>query len=250
MNLEKRGTAKIETLLPGMKGIKGLTRPGIRFIVTAIIFVSIFGGIWYTLLYGFDVERIEFSGEGMQAEFNERLITGNIIFFPSEKVRQDLLAEYPQLEDVVIKKQFPHTITIVPVLRKPYAILVTAKASYGIDKEGNVLRLESNAPGLPEIRMDIPTVRLGATIQDPRLAYVLLYYSKITSLLPVTSIQTSDDGLSFRAVSDKTDILFTQDQPIDTLIATLQTIITGVRMKGTMPKIIDSRFTKPVIQWN
>ena len=227
----------------------GLKRLNIRFLVTGIIFVSIFGGIWYTLNYGFDVERIEFLGEGMQVEFNQRLITGNIIFFPSEKVKHDLLKEYPQLQDVMIRKNFPHTITIIPVLRKPFAVLQTSKASYGIDKEGNVLGLGYYGPGLPELRIDLPTVAVGTTLKDPKVKSALQFLDKSASFIPVTSIQTSNDGLFLRATSDKTEILFTQDQNIDTLIATLQTIITGVRIKGTMPKIIDSRFSKPVIQW-
>jgi len=221
----------------------------IRFLVTIILCFILFGGICYVLIYEFDVEQIEFLGEGMQVEFNQRLITGNIIFFPSEKVKQDLLKEYPQLQDVVIRKNFPHTITIIPILRKPFAVLQTSKASYGIDKEGNVLGLGYYDPGLPELRIDLPAVAVGTVLSDSKVKSALRFLDSSASLLSVTSIQTSDDGLSFRAVSDKTDILFTQDQPIDTLIATLQTIITGVRMKGTMPKIIDVRFTKPVIQW-
>lgn len=232
-----------------MKGMKFLTFSKIRFCIATALCILIFGGIFYALRYGFEVKRIEFLGEGMNAQFNEKLITGNMIFFPSDKVRADLLNEYPQLKDVIIRKQFPHTITIMPVLRKPYALLTTAKASYWIDEDQKVLGLGYNDPAFPELCIDLPAVVVGSTLRDPKVKSALTFLEKTTPLIPVSAIVFTDDSLSFRATSDKTDILFTQDQSIDSLMATLQTIITGVRIKGTMPKIIDVRFTKPVIQW-
>ncbi|MCJ7826141.1 FtsQ-type POTRA domain-containing protein, partial [Patescibacteria group bacterium] len=96
-----------------------------RFFIAAIIVLIVTAVILYTIMYGFEVKRIEFLGEGMKAEINDQLITGNIIFFPSEKIRQELLRTYPILQDVVIRKKFPHTITIAPILRQPFALLVT-----------------------------------------------------------------------------------------------------------------------------
>ena len=221
----------------------------IRFISSVFLGLVIFGGILSIIFYGFTVTHIEFIGDGMVAEFNEKRITGNTIFFPSEKVKKELLREYPQLSDVIIQKKFPHTIVIKPILRKPFALLVTAKASYDIDTEGNVLGLGNDLVGLPEIRVDIPTVSVGMRLIHPTILSALTFLSRSAAFLSVSSITPEEDGLSLRAVSDKTDILFTQDQPIDTVIATLQTIVTGVRIKGTMPKIIDVRFSKPVIQW-
>ena len=249
MIFKKRRTAKDETLHPGIKRGTWLTTGNIRFFISLFLCLIIFGGIAYTLFYGFDVQKIEFIGEGMEAQFNRQLITGNIIFFPGDKVKADLLAEYPQLKDVVIQKHFPHTITIIPVLRKPSALLVTVKASYGIDKDGKVLGLGYAGPLLPELRIDVPTVTVGMTLRDPKIIQSLSFIEKTAPLISVTSITFDSDSLSLRAISDKTEILFTQDQNIDTLIATLQTIITGVRIKGTMPKIIDIRFSKPVINF-
>jgi cell division septal protein FtsQ len=232
-----------------MQGMKWLTYRKFRFLVAFVLLCIVFGGIVYAIRNGFEVQEIEFSGEGMNIQFNERLITGNIIFFPTEKVRQELLKEYPQLKDVIIKKKFPHTITIIPVLRRPFALLVTSKASYGIDEEGNVVSIGLVDPLLPELRIDVPSARVGMAVEDPNVRRALDFLKRSSSVFHISGISTSDDGLSIRAISDKTEILFTQSQNIETLMATLQTIISGVRIKGTMPKIIDVRFTKPVIQW-
>lgn len=225
--------------------INWLTYRKVRLLVTLLLLLVISGGILYTLLYGFNVERIEFQGEGMQAEFNDRLISGNSIFFPSAKVKQDLLHQYPQLKDVIITKQFPHTIVIKPVLRQPFAQLVTAKATYGIDEDGHVVGV-SGEESLPQLFIDEPSVRVGSVLSDPKIQSSLQFLKKSKAILAVSAIRGDDSG-SLRAISGTTELLFTQNQNIDTVMATLQTLITGVRIKGTMPKIIDVRYTKPII---
>jgi len=220
-----------------------------RFFIAAIIIVILTAVILYTIMYGFEVKRIEFLGEGMNAQINEQLITGNIIFFPSEKIRQELLRTYPILQDVLIKKKFPHTIIVEPILRRPFALLVTEKASYAIDEKGTVIAVAANELSVPELHIDLASVRVGTTLEDQKVKAALLFLKNVSSFAPVSMIKTNEDGLSLRAVSGQTEILFTQEADIETLIATLQTIITGVRIKGTMPKTIDLRFTKPVIQW-
>jgi len=232
-----------------MIGSKRIPVGFVRILASTLLCLCIFGSIVYVVFFGFDVEHIEFQGIGMKAEINEQRITGNLIFFPSDKVKADLLKEYPQLSDVIIKKQFPHTITIIPVLRMPAALLITSKAIYGIDKEGKILGLGYTDSTLPEIHREVSPVVVGQTVKDKPILYVLVFLEKSIPILPVSSVFIDDEGLSLRAVSDKTEILFTQEQSIDTLMASLQTIVTGVRMKGTMPKLIDVRFIKPVIQW-
>lgn len=229
--------------------MKCLSKRTIRFCIVSIFLIIIFVGILYAIRYGFEIERIEFVGEGMQAEFNEKLVTGNMIFFPSEKIRQEVLREYPQLKDIVITKKFPHTITIVPVLRSPFATLVTQNASYGIDEEGRVLSVGVDNVALSELHINPVSVRIGKIVDDKNVLAALRFLKQSKRSFPVSSIRTSEDGASLIAVSLTTEIFFTQDQDTDTLISTLQTIIAGVRIKGTMPKIIDVRFSKPVIQW-
>lgn len=232
-----------------MRANKLLTYRTLRILLGIIIGTAIFGGLLYAFRFGCEVRNIEFIGEGMSVQFNERLITGNIIFFPSEKTRRMLLLEYPQFQDIVIKKKFPHTIQIIPLLRTPFALLIGSKATYEVDKDGYVMNVGVTDPNLPELRFDVPFIRVGSVIEDKNVKSSLSFLQKSKPLLFIYAIEPSDDGSSLRAFGDKTEILFTQSQNIETLLATLQTIITGVRIKGTMPKIIDVRFSKPVIQW-
>ena len=232
-----------------MKGIKLTSYRALRLFLTLFITLGIFVITAYLIRNNFRVKEIEFLGEGMNIEFDARKMSGNTIFFPSQRVRQELLQTYPQLEDVIIKKKFPHTITIIPVLRHAYAQLVTSMVSYGLDSEGIVVEVGINNQNLPQIVIDVPVVRVGMRVEDPNVRMSLEFLQRIQSILPVSSIRTSDDGSSLQATSNQTVILFTQSETIETLISTLQTVVTGVRIKGTMPKMIDVRFSKPVIQW-
>ncbi len=240
-NLRKPGVPKL--------ALPRISLHRIRALVTAIIMLSLIGGIMYAVLKGFNVQNIEFVAQGMRIEYNERLIAGNMFFFPSANVRRDLLAAYPQLKDVEITKKFPHTILIRPVLRTPFAILTTANASYILDEDGAVLGVATPDSRFPELFIDVPVVRVGGRIQDANVKRSLEFLSQGKMLFPASSIRTIDNGSTLKAVSDKTELLFTRNQRIDSLMATLQTIVTGVRIKGTMPKVIDVRFSKPVIQW-
>jgi len=232
-----------------MKVGKILSYRLMRRLIGFFLLVFLLGCTVYGMRNGFKVKNIEFIGNSMNIEFNERVLSGNILFFPSDKIKNELLHEYPQLKDVIIRKKFPHTILIEPILRSPVAILVTSKALYGIDEAGNVLGVESGGKNLPEMYIDPVRVRVGMTLQDEGVQNSLAFLEKSTSLFPVSKIITNGDGSTLIAITEDTQILFTQTQNIDVLIATLQTIVTGIRIKGSMPKIIDVRFTKPVIQW-
>ena len=72
----------------------------------------------------------------------------------------------------------------------------------------------------------------------------LAFLTGTRGVLPVGLVEEQSGSL--HAVSATLDIFFTQDA-IEQTLATLQTLIAGFRIKGTLPKVIDLRFDKPVI---
>ena len=54
---------------------------------------------------------------------------------------------------------------------------------------------------------------------------------------------------SIRARFGQTDIIITQTNDLSQVLDTLQTLMEGFRIKGTMPKSIDLRFGKPIVQF-
>jgi hypothetical protein len=91
-------------------------------------------------------------------------------------------------------------------------------------------------------------VRIGEKITDPRVSAGISFITGMRDILSVSSISVEDER-SLRAKCDKLDILFPQDGPIAPILATLQTLLSGFRIKGTLPTFIDLRFNKPIIKF-
>ena len=72
--------------------------------------------------------------------------------------------------------------------------------------------------------------------------------SKTKSFIQWSRIE-SFETQSIRAKTGQTDILITQTSDLTYVRDTLQTLMEGFRIKGTMPKSIDIRFSKPVVQF-
>ncbi|OGG34522.1 hypothetical protein A2363_04995 [Candidatus Gottesmanbacteria bacterium RIFOXYB1_FULL_47_11] len=184
-------------------------------------------------------------GENIQITVDLKKLPKTLLFFPSEKIRSDLLAANPILGDITFEKKYPHTLVINPVMRSAYAILITPSRQVFVDDQGVVLGdTPGTPPGLPTIRVDAPNIRIGQKIADPRIVAALSFLRGTRGVLPVGLVEEQSGSL--HAVSATLDIFFTQDA-IEQTLATLQTLIAGFRIKGTLPKVIDLRFDKPVI---
>ncbi len=95
---------------------------------TTVLIVSIsivsFIVYWFIRTF-FVIQTIEIAGDGITVIVDEKKISKNLLFFPSDKIREDILRENQLLEDVVFSKKFPHTLILQPILRHPFAILKT-----------------------------------------------------------------------------------------------------------------------------
>lgn len=221
----------------------------VRLGIIGILLAFVIWGIVYIVRTKLRVREIQFIASDMHLEVNERLLSTNLLFFPSAKIRQDLLHAYPQFKDMRIVKKFPDTIQIMPVLRTPFLVIETPDLIYTVDEEGVVVDVGVVHPTIVTLRIDLPPLQVGTVVKDQRVQSVIAFFSGTRSLLPIRSFTANPDGSGIRAKSGETDILFSQNSDMTRTIATLQTITAGVRIKGTMPVLIDVRFTKPVIQW-
>ena len=219
----------------------------LRFIIGMIVLIFFIGGIAVFLVKKFKLEHIEVVGDGMKLEINERLLMGNTLFFPSESIRLQLLSTYPELLDVVVQKKVPNTVVIIPTLRVPIAELITKTAAFIVDQDGVVIG-PSHGVTLPQIAIDVPYIRLGGNIKDKKVIAALefLKYSKDTVLVKTI---TNPDGKTLLAKTEQLDVLFSEDNDREEVVRSLQLLLSGFRIKGTMPKVIDLRFTKLIVQW-
>ena len=221
-----------------------LRRFGRLFALTSMLgIVSV--GIFLGSSRIFEIQTIEIKAEGISLVLDERRITKNLLFFPSQKIRRELLKENPLLSDIRFIKRYPHSLIIEPVLRVAVAQLSTDQRVVLLDKEGVVLS-DSEARVQTMLIFDVGSVRMGQKVQDSRVQQSLRFLSAIANRENVSQVTNKDDA-SLVAKIDESDILFTHNGDVQAAAATLQTLLEGIRIKGTLPKVIDLRFDKPIV---
>jgi hypothetical protein len=145
-------------------------------------------------------------------------------------------------------KKYPHTLAIVPVLRPATARLRSNDRLVLVDADGVVLVDGDQGMMLPTLLFTIPALHVGKKISDTRIQLALAVLKGLYGSLVVESI-TEQDGAYMTVKSGKTDIFIPQTENAASILATLQTLMTGFRIKGTLPAVVDLRFDKPVVKF-
>ena len=153
----------------------------------------------------------------------------------------------PLVKTKEIKKKFPSTLEFVIYKRSPIAEIITNGIQIGVDEDNVITEIVANNQ-LPVIVIDIPLVRIGATVKHPSIVQAVALIRITKSFIQWSHIEPFETQ-SIRAKTGQTDILITQTSDLTYVRDTLQTLIEGFRIKGTMPKSIDLRFSKPVVQF-
>ncbi len=230
--------------------MKSNRRTKVVRILLLLVSISFFVGVIYFLKIGiniFQVKHIAVTGDPVQLEINKSIFVNNILFFPTESVVRQLKLDNPLVKTVEIRKKFPSTLEFVIYKRTPIAEIVTDGIRLGIDEECVITEAVPNNQ-LPVITMSIPLVRIGATVKQPMVVQAIALIRRTKSFIEWSSIE-SYETQSIRARFGQTDILITQTSDLSQILDTLQTLLEGFRIKGTIPKSIDLRFGKPIVQF-
>jgi len=212
-----------------------------------VLFFAFSLGVYTALTRIFSIQNIRVVSATIQVEVDQKRLPKTLLFFPAAKIRSDLLSANPILADIRFEKWYPHTLVIIPTVRTPVAALASPNRRVFLDAHGIVLGdADTTNPAVPVIFASVDGVRVGQYIKDPRVLTSLVFISGMSDTLPVLSATISDDGV-IRAHTEQVDILFTQDATVSGLLPTLQSLLAGFRIKGTLPTTIDLRFNKPVI---
>ncbi len=214
------------------------------FIVALVLAVSL--GVALSVSRYFDVKNIEVVGAHLAVGIDQRKLDKNLLFFPTQKVRAQILADNPMLKDVQIQKKFPHTLVIVAYQRTPIARLSAGDYEVVIDADGFVVGLAGMSDkSLPLIAIPTNSTAVGVQTTDPIIKFALVFIAGVGDIKVISIRQL--DSASLSAKIGETDIYFTQGNDIQNKVTTLQRIIAGFRIKGTLPKVIDLRFDKPIV---
>lgn len=194
----------------------------------------------------FTIRNVEVAGEGIQIEVDAAKLPSNLLFFPAAQVSEQIMSDNALVGSVIIQKKYPNTLRITAMPRKPFAIVGIDRETYLVDEEGVVLKQYPLETGLPYIRIAVTGVQPGVKISDQAVLTSVDFMRETQNFLPIRDI-TMNDTSSLRAQSATMSIMFPQHADIPFLIRTLQTVIAGFRIKGTLPTTVDLRFDKPVV---
>lgn len=195
----------------------------------------------------FEIKKVEVVGQGVNVEIDLAKIPNNLLFFPAEKLRQELYRSQPLLAQVTFQKKYPHTLVITALPRVPLARLQSDGRELLLDRDGVVIAQAGNEPMFPVLIFQLNSLpEAGEKINDQRVSQALNFIDVTREFWTSESI-TSLDSSSLRSKSDKTEIFFPQQGELQSRAATLQTLLTGFRIKGTLPSIVDLRFNKPIV---
>jgi len=219
-----------------------------KIIATTLLFFIISVGVIVGVNKFFTIRTIEVEGAGVQVVVDQKKILKNLLFFPSDQVRTQLLSSNPLLENVEIHKKFPHTLVIVAFLRTPIGRLQSNDRLVDLDRDGVVVKEGMHDDALPLLVFDVTPIHIGDKMNDVRIVQSLAALGAFGGFVKIDTI-TSLDSQSLQVKFGKTSIYITQNGNIQEIAATLQTLLAGFRIKGTLPTIIDLRFTKPVVSF-
>lgn len=220
-----------------------------KILIVAVCAAGVFGLIFLVrfVLQQFQIRDIFVSGDTAIVEVNAKQFVGNTLLFPAPSVIRQIKEDNPLVKSIEIKKHFPSTLELVVHKRQPIARLQTKTATVGIDEDA-VITDEVGDVNKPIIQIDVPLVRMGQTIQDAAVQQGAKVITGTASFLAIQQITVYDTS-SIRVKVQESNIFIPQKDDIRPILDTLQTLMSGFRIKGLIPKTIDLRFDKPVVQF-
>lgn len=194
----------------------------------------------------FTIRAVEVSGEGIAVSVDATKLPKNLLFFQTREVSEQILKDYPLVARVVIRKKYPSTLVITAVPRKSFAIVGVGSEIYSVDETGVVLAQYPSETDLPFVRIVTGPLQPGLRISDQKALTSIAFLRESISIIRITEV-VPFDSTSLLALAEGMSIYFSQGSDSQALAHTLQTLVTGFRIKGTLPQTVDLRFDKPVV---
>jgi cell division septal protein FtsQ len=212
------------------------------FMISAVLFL-----LCYVVLSLFTIQTVTIEGVPAHVSIDTYSFPNNLLFFPSEQVRKELLTSYPQFSDVTLIKKYPSTLIIHFTPRIPIARLMTDSRSLAIDSNGLVLG-DSTDEKLPALYVSTLELHTGQQAVGQSITTSLAFLSVMGQDGHIETIRMAEQNTLLVKTAEMI-ILLDQNSNGSQRAHTLQDLLSGFRIRGTRPKVVDLRFEKPVISF-
>jgi len=176
----------------------------------------------------------------------------NLLFFPSQKLKEEIKENFPQTGELKIKKKIFNTLSFELQSKKPVvalAIELPGGLFYWLDEEGIVLSKIDKSHDLPLIFLkDDPVLEVGQTFKYGNNQNLMsLVIGLKMHLLESKTIRLVSPREIEVWLEDGALILFNGEKDVNIQLDSLQLILSRAKIEGKTIKKIDLRFDKPVI---
>ena len=173
----------------------------------------------------------------------------NLLFLPEKQIRV-ALTKNPYIKEINLIRQFPSTLVIRVVQRRPLLKVDIQNQTMFIDEEGNSMYPLSQFSNLqlPLLTCSIEQLEFdNTTITNRKLLRVLtIIYKTIQKGVTIDTVVCEGTD-TFFFTSGKTQVLFSSVQNSDGLASSLQYLFKQFRIESSYPERLDMRFEKPVL---
>jgi hypothetical protein len=218
-----------------------------RFLLLLIVAIIIIGLPLVFIRY-FTIKHIEVKGDAVLFEYDANVLGNNLLFLPSGRIKKELLSAYPVIKSLDIEKKFPDTLLLTVSLYKPLSVFSSTSGNKLLTETGLVIgdAREEDFFSYPVV-YDYPKPLFDGVLYTEPLILSVLRVIREFSLSAKTDIYVMP-GDSYRLIIDNVEVVFPSTKEVFYLKRTLQALLQGFRIKGTLPKQIDLRYDNPVIK--
>jgi len=215
-----------------------------RFFWLTILILIIFGGIFYLIFFYplFQIKEIEISGN--QKIFKENLenflkekINQNFLFFSSTKsiflinfsqIKKELFKNFPQIDEINLKRKFPNSIVLQINEKKPVAIFCKEECFF-IDEEGIIFESTLIEPNFFILKKEIKgEIILGQeVIKKEQISKILEIDSKLKNELKILTkeiLVVSEERFNVKNL-ENWQIYFNFKENLDWQLTKLRTVL-------------------------
>jgi len=218
----------------------------LRFVGGVLALLIVTFVIAAVLVRAFTIRDIVVDAPGMTIELDREKFGKNLLFLPVSTFRKELLSSYPLLREVSFERKFPGTLVVHLEKRPTFVLIESAGNIYELDEYGLILGSVGRKDTHPLLVFDVGILSVGGRVTDDRVEAALSFMRGLTDYKGISVIAPKDTQSLFAKLGN-TNIFLPQTGDLSAKADTLQIIIEGFRMKGTLPTVIDLRFEKPVI---
>jgi hypothetical protein len=217
----------------------------VRKILRPVIGGLIVFGLFLFAFSFFRIKHVEVEPSHVSVVIDSSQVPFHLLLFPGEKLRTALLSEYPGLQDVQFIKKYPDTLKIHLLMREPVAYIMSGERMLAVDEDG-ILFEYSQTYTLPILELSVDEMIPGKKARGNGVNTSLSFVNALRNHEAIERIVLRTTSTLEARIKDAT-VLLSVNSDGSAQADTLQALLKGFRMKGSVPQVIDLRFSKPII---